>query len=181
MTIKTLMTAAEFANTGPETDGFELVRGELAPIPPARSHHGRVCANVILLLGKYCESRGKGEVLGNDAGIITESDPDTVRGMDAAFYLNAIPDDSGPDRYCDVAPDLVVEVRSEGQPWKQLLAKTHEYIQMGARMVWIVDPSVRRLTVFEPEREPVTYAAENEFDGGEILPGLHLMIAALFA
>jgi hypothetical protein len=29
MPTKTLMTAAEFANTGPETDGYELVRGEL--------------------------------------------------------------------------------------------------------------------------------------------------------
>jgi len=132
------------------------------------------------MLWNFNKSRGKGEVLSNDAGIITESDPDTVRGMDAALYLNAVADDLGPDRYCDEPPDLAVEVRSEGQPWKDLLAKMHEYIQMGARMVWIVDPSVRRLTVFEPDREPITLAAENEFDGGEILPGLHFKVAEIF-
>jgi Uma2 family endonuclease len=180
MATKTLMTAAEFAKTGPETDGFELVRGELMPMPPARRRHGRVCGRVAFLLGAYRQSRGCGEVLTNDAGIITEHDPDTVRGIDAAFYLNPPPDNSDADKYCDVPPDLAVEVRSEGQAWKELLAKMHEYVQMGARMVWIVDPGVRRLTVFEPEREPITYAAENEFDGGDILPGLRFKVAELF-
>jgi Uma2 family endonuclease len=76
MPTKNLMTAAEFAETGPETDGFELVRGELAPIPPAKGRHGKVCGNVVTLLGIYKKSIGKGCVLCNDTGIITENDPD---------------------------------------------------------------------------------------------------------
>jgi Uma2 family endonuclease len=64
------------------------------------------------------------------------------------------------DKYIDAPPDLAVEVRSEGQAWKNLLAKSNEYLQMGARMEWIVDPVVSRLTVFEPEGEPAIYAAE---------------------
>jgi Uma2 family endonuclease len=180
MPTKTLMTAAEFANTGSETDGYELVRGKLVLMPPARRLHGKVCGNVVALLWVYKKTRGQGEVFGNDTGIITETDSDTVGGMDAALYLRATPEDNCPDRYCDTPPDLAVEVRSEGQQWKELLAKMHEYMQIGARMVWIVDPSVRRLTVFEANREPITYAAENEFDGGDILPGLRFKVAEVF-
>ena len=180
MATKTLMTAAAFAGTGPETDGFELVRGELTSIPPAKGRHGEVCMNVAILLGAYKKSRGSGTLIGNDSGIITEKNPDTVRGVDVAFFLDPSWQGPAPNRYFDEPPDLAVEVRSEGRPWKDLLAKAHEYFQMGVRMVWIVDPKVRRLTVFQPDEEPAIYASENKFDGGTVLLGFRCRIAEIF-
>lgn len=180
MPTKTLMTAAEFANTGPETDGYELVRGELVPMPPARRRHGEVCVNICALLVTYKKSLGRGCVVCNDTGIITETAPDTVRGVDIAFLANPSGHRGEPDRYITEPPDLAVEVRSEGQPWKNLLAKVHEYLHMGARMVWVVDFTTSRLTVFQPDCEPATFAAENEFDGGDVLPGLHFKVAEIF-
>lgn len=175
-----LMTADEFANTGPETDGFELVRGEMVPMPPAKGAHGAVCVNVGYLLKVYVKARGAGSVIGNDSGIITERDPDTVRGIDVALFLDPPWTGLAPNRWLHEPPDLAVEVRSEGQPWKELLTKADEYIQMGSPMVWIIDPSVKRLTVFQPDSEPLTYAAENELDGGTILPGFRCRIIEFF-
>lgn len=180
MPTKTLMTADEFAKTGPETDGFELVRGELVPMPPPKIRHGEVCLNIGVILKAYVKSLGKGTVFGNDSGVVTERDPDTVRGVDLVMLLNPSWKGPSPNRYLEEPPDLAVEVRSEGQPWKDLLTKADEYIQMGSPMVWIVDPSTQRLTVFQPDREPVTYAAENEFDAGSVLPGFRCRIAELF-
>jgi len=180
MPTKTLMTAAEFANTGPETDGYELVRGELVPMPPPRGRHSEVCSQVDFLLRTYKNSRGRGCVLGNDGGLITETDPDTVRGADVALFLNPSWEGPAPNRYFDEPPDLAVEVRSDGQPWKDLSTKADEYLRMGVPMAWIVDPSTRRLTVFQPGREPAIFAAESDFDGGDVLPGLHFKVAVLF-
>jgi Uma2 family endonuclease len=180
MPAKKIMTAAEFANTGPETDGYELVRGELVPVPRMTMRGGKVCGNVVFLLTTYKKKRGSGGLVCNDTGIITETAPDTVRGVDVAYFAKPAEREGQPDRYINEPPDLAVEVRSEGQAWKQLLAKSHEYIQMGARMVWIVDPAVSRLTVFQPEHEPAIYATENEFDGDDVLPGLHFKVAELF-
>ena len=180
MPTKTLMTAAEFANTGPETDGFELVRGELVPMPPPRGRHGEVCGNVVFLMKTYSKTRGRGCVLGNDVGVITETDPDTVRGADIAFFLNPSWTGPAPNRYFDEPPSLAVEVRSEGQPWKDLTTNVDEYLQMGAPMAWIVDPTTERLTVYQPGHEPAIFAAESEFDGGDVLPGLHFKVAELF-
>lgn len=180
MSTKTFMTAAEFANTGPETDGFELVRGELVQMPPTRPRHGEVCGNVVFILKAYKKSRGQGCVVGNDAGVITETDPDTVRGPDVFFFLNPTWTGPAPNRYFDIPPTLAVEVRSEGQPWKELTQKVDEYMQMGVPMAWIVDPSTDRLTVFQPNLEPVILAAESEFDGGDLLPGLHFKVAEVF-
>src|SRR5882724_5550724 len=99
MPTKTLMTAAEFANTGPETDGFELVKGELVPMPPARRQYGKSCIRVGALLEGYSKNLGHGCVCGNDTGIITERGPDTVRGVDVAFVANIPRSAAEPDGY----------------------------------------------------------------------------------
>lgn len=181
MATKTLMTATEFRKSGPQTDGFELVRGELVPMPPPGDRHGVVSANAIFLLKRYTKQIGKGVVMGNDSGIVTEKDPDSVRGADAALFLE--PKWQGraaPIGYTDQAPDVAVEVRSPGQSWREVFDKVAEYLRMGVRWVWVVDPKPRRVTLFAPDTEPQTLAEENEIDGGTVLPGFRCKVAEFF-
>jgi Uma2 family endonuclease len=181
MPTKTLMTAADFAKSGPETDGYELVRGELVPMPPPTDGHGAVCANGVSLLKAYTKKLGRGIVTCNDTGLITGKDPDTVRGVDIMLCLNRKrrgAKDSA--TYSDRPPDLAVEVRSPSQSWKDLMDKVLEYLNMGVRTVWIVDPKVKRVTVFTPDHEPQTFAAENELDGAPVLLGFRCKVAEFF-
>lgn len=181
MATKTLITAAEFAKTGSETDAFELARGELVAMPPPGDSHGIVCVNGGYLLKGYTKRIGRGVVMSNDAGIVTEKNPDTVRGVDVALYLNPPwKEGAAPEGYTDQPPDLILEVRSPSQTWSMVVAKVAEYLKMGAKLVWVVDPKARRLTVFSPDREPETFAAENDWDGGTVLPGLRFKVAELF-
>jgi Uma2 family endonuclease len=175
------MTALEFLQSGPQTDGFELVRGELVPMPPPGDKHGMVCSNAAYLLKAYTKQIGHGVVMSNDAGIITEKDPDSVRGVDVAIFLHPPWQGQGaPEGYTDHPPDVVVEVRSPGQAWSALLTKVGEYLKMGVKLVWVIDPKVRRLTVFSADHEPQTFAAENELHAGDILPGFRCPVAELF-
>jgi len=178
MIAKTLITAEEFAKTGHETDGFELVRGELAPMPPPGDNHGIVCANVVHLLKTYTKTHGTGKVTCNDSGIITQRDPDSVRGVDVAVFLR--PDWQAAEGYTTVPPDLAVEVRSPEQSWTKVVGKVGEYLAMGVRLVWVVDPRRRRVTVFQPEEDPAIFAAENELEGGDVLPGFRCRVSELF-
>lgn len=181
MSIKTLMSAREFAGTGPETDGCELVRGEIVRFPLPKPMQGFICSRLAYLLTGYIERLGRGVVLCNDTGLITETDPDTVRGVDVLLYLS--PRWAGqdpPDEYISEPPDLAVEVRSPGQPWTQFLAKATEYLQMGTKLVWVVDPSVKRLNVYRPDQEPQVFAEGNELDGGDVLPGFSCRVDAIF-
>jgi Uma2 family endonuclease len=174
------MSAAEFARTGPETDDCELIRGKVVRFPLPTALGGAVCTRIAILLGGFKKSRGRGCVLSNHTGFITSTNPDSVRAIDVAFFLNSPWTGPTPDRFLTEAPDLAVEVRSEDQPWKALLEKANEYLKMGTRMVWIIDPKTERMTVFEPDREPTTYTAESEFDGAEVLPGLKFKVAEIF-
>lgn len=181
MTTKTSMTAEEFAQSGRETDGYELVRGELLPMPPPGDRHGVVCVNAAFVLKSYVKALGHGTVMGNDSGIITRRTPDSVRGVDVAVFLRpSWPGQQAPEGYTTEPPDLAIEVRSPEQRWTEVLNKVSEYLVMGVRLVWVIDPRRQRVTVFQPDQEPATFAAENELDGGEVLPGFRCRVAELF-
>jgi Uma2 family endonuclease len=182
MSTQVLMTAAEFFRSGRETDGFELVCGELRPMPPPEDRHGEVAANVVFVLKTYVRSLGHGTVVCNDAGILTRRDPDSVRGVDAALFLRPNwQDQPAPEGYTGEPPDLVVEIRSPSEDWPDVLDKVGEYLRMRARLVWVVDPRRQRVTTFSRKEEPTALAPENELDGGDILPGFRCRVAELFA
>lgn len=181
MPIKTTMTAADFFKTGPETDGCELIRGEIVPMPSPGRRHDEVCVNSVYLLKGYTKGLGYGTVVGHDTGIITQHDPDTVRGADIAVFLHpSWLEKPTAEAYIDEPADLIVEVRSPSQSWSMVVNKVGEYLLMGVRLVWVIDPQRQRVTVFRPDQEPMTYAAENELDGGEVLPGFRCRVAAFF-
>src|SRR5436309_6980174 len=85
-----LMTAEEFYDFChlPENRDrhFELERGEVVEVSRPSILHGFVCANFARILGNYTFQRRKGYVCSNDAGVIWERGPDTVKGPDVFLY-----------------------------------------------------------------------------------------------
>jgi Uma2 family endonuclease len=85
-----LLTADEFYEWANRPDNrgrhFELERGEVVEIPPPGKYHGFVCSAVSRILGVFGVQRKKGYPCSNDAGMIVEKGPDTVRGPDVSFY-----------------------------------------------------------------------------------------------
>jgi Uma2 family endonuclease len=78
-------------------------------------------------------------------------------------------------------PDLVAEIYSPGQEDRRdLVLKAAWYVEQGVQLVLLVDPDRRRVTAFSPEGEAVFEGAE-PLPLAEILPGLHLTPAELFA
>jgi Uma2 family endonuclease len=80
-----LLTAEQFMAADLGEGTFELVRGEIVEVPLAMPKHGVVCANVCGTLWAYGRKSGYGYALSNDSAVVTERDPDTVRGPDVCF------------------------------------------------------------------------------------------------
>ena len=80
-----------------------------------------------------------------------------------------------------LAPDLAVEVLSEGNTVGEMQRKRREYFDAGVRLVWIVDPQKRTVDVYTEIDNPVTFSETQTLDGGSVLPGFTLNLAALFA
>ncbi|MFO0951430.1 MAG: Uma2 family endonuclease [Isosphaeraceae bacterium] len=175
-----LMTAEVFALRPDPGHPEELVRGQVVTIPPPKPRHGYLCNKAGRLLGNFCDEHRLGWVFNNDTGVVTERDPDTVRGADVAFYgFGRLPDGPLPDTYPAVAPDLVVEVLSPSDRWPRVLVKVGEYLDAGTRLVLVLDDDERRAHLFGPRGVQV-FGADDALTFPDVLPGLVVVVRRFF-
>ena len=132
-------------------------------------------------LGVYLEANDCGMTTGEQGGVKLIAG--RLRFPDLAFYLyERFPGGEFPaDAYPDLAPDLAVEVLSEGNTVKEMEMKRHEYFRAGTRLVWEIDPESRSVEVFTGPEESTTVDAEGALDGGDVLPGFAMPVRDLFA
>jgi Uma2 family endonuclease len=149
-TAQQALTAEEYARLPDDGNPTELVRGEVVEMNLPKPRHGEVCANIVIHMGIYCQSSKLGRVICNDAGAITERDPDSVRGPDVS-YISFDRAPLGPLgwKYLDPPPDVAFEVLSPEDRPGRTLAKIGEYLRAGVTTVVIVDPDEQCVFVHE--------------------------------
>ena len=176
-----LMTAEEFAALTNPRDGSqqELVKGEVVIMPPPQARHGIICSRIDRRLGIYVEENNLGWTTSNDTGVILERDPDTVRGPDVAFWSIARQPEL-PAGYFEIPPDIAVEVLSPTDRRRDVREKIREYITLGVRLVWLIDPETRTVTVYPGTIRGTELDESDTLDGGEVLPGFAVPVSYLF-
>lgn len=83
--------------------------------------------------------------------------------------------------YLELAPDLVVEVVSPSDRMHDVSIKVRLYLDAGTQLVWIVQPSLKTVTVYFPDHTARTLSIDDDLDGGDVLPGFTIAVAELFA
>jgi Uma2 family endonuclease len=174
-----LLTAAEFSELPDPGHPQELVRGVIVDMPPPRVIHGVVCMNVGYALGEFSKRHKLGRVFGNDSGVITERNPDTVRGADVGFISFAKLPGELPD-YLEIPPDALFEVLSPSNRPGEVFRKVGEYLDMGVPAVYVVDPETRRVRCYYPDRADEVLGMEDELVGVGVLSEFRVPVAQLF-
>lgn len=178
-----LLTVEEFARRPEPLDGSheELVQGKVITMPPPRFRHGRIQFRIGYLVQKFLDKLPIGQVV-CETGVVTHRDPDSVRGPDVAYWsVERLPRDAEVELYPDVAADLCVEVLSPDERPKQVQQKLREYFACGVRMVWLIDPEARTVTVFREPTEGRLLCEDAKLTGEDVLPGFECRVAELFA
>jgi Uma2 family endonuclease len=176
-----LITAEEFARMPDPPDGSrqELVRGVIETMPPPGGLHGACCSRVARRLGNFVEDHGLGQIFTNDTGFVSERDPDTVRGPDVSFWskdrLSVVP-----VGYIQVPPDLAVEVVSPDDHFSRIGKKVREYLARGVRLIWVVDPMDRSVTVYRSLKDLHVLTETETLEAGDVVPGFSCRVADLF-
>jgi Uma2 family endonuclease len=176
-----LLTVAEFEQL-PEEDAYriELVRGRLVRSPRPASLHARLLARLVHGLYEFVEEEGRGVVLA-DPGVVLSRNPDTVRGPDIAFFsIGRIPETSYATTFWG-PPDLAVEITSPSNRVSEVQEKVGEYLDAGVRLVWVVDPPSRTVTVYRTGGTARMLRQDGVLEGDNVLPGFRLSLAAFFA
>ena len=176
-----LMTAEELADLPDDGQKYELMRGELVTMAPAGRRSGRLGLEIGVHLAAHVKSRGLGETYGADTGFILARNPDIVLAPDASFVREERLQDLGEDGFLLLAPDLAVEVISSSERAGHISAKVMEYLDAGVRLLWLIDPRRKFVTVYTPDRRASILREPDELDGGDVLPGFRLPLSELFA
>jgi Uma2 family endonuclease len=180
-----LLTAEEFYEfvIRPENADrrFELVRGEvIEEMSLPGDLHCVVCSNVDYTLGGYLRQVKRGRVLCNDPGVVLEREPDTVRGPDVAYFPTSPKLAELNPKWIEETPALAVEVLSPNDRPGKVTRKVKDYLKSGVKMVWVVDPEERNVTVYRPGTDLEVFDLTQHLDGGDALPGFRCAVADFF-
>lgn len=179
-TASKLMTAEELWRLPADNMRHELVKGELRTMPPAGYEHGVIVIKLARLLANHVEAGNLGVVLGAETGFLLKQTPDLVRAADVSFIAQARIPKVAPKTYWHGAPDLAAEVLSPSDTVEEIEEKTGDYLDAGCKLVWIVNPKRKTVTVHRPGTNPIILRESEPLDGMKVVPGFVCKVNQLF-
>lgn len=160
----------------------ELVHGALVEQAMPTTQHGSVCLAVGTELRKWARASGTGSAFSNDSHVLTEHDPDTVRGPDCGFVRRErLPEGKLPPGVLRIPVDLAVEVLSPSDRWADVLDKVLEYLRSGVREVWVLDPERRTLAIHQSDESAISLTEDDVLTRPNLLPGFSCPVAEFFS
>ena len=173
------MTAEELLRLALPNKRTELVRGVLVVREPAGYQHGDVAMRLAAAIFTHVQARGLGRVFAAETGFTLARKPDTVRAPDVAFISTARLPDPPPRGFAELAPDLAVEVLSPDDRPGEVLAKVADWLNAGARLVWVVDPVRVLARVYRADGSESMLDETDALQGEDVLPGFAYQLSAI--
>ncbi len=165
-----------------DEDHVEVVDGEIVIMPPPGMKHGWIGANVIFLLLSHVKGKGLGRVF-DDMAYVLEGEPGNVRLMrapDVSFVAQKnLPPEKDIPGFLYQPPDLAVEVVSPSERSGETMRKINDYLRAGTGTIWVIYPETRQVVVHTPAGATILNE-DQTLDGGALLPGLAIPVAAIF-
>ncbi|MGH7471605.1 MAG: Uma2 family endonuclease [Longimicrobiales bacterium] len=175
------LTVEEFEQL-PEDGDYrtELLRGKLVCEPKPAYGHGRLQSRIAGLFERHIEENAL------ELECVTEVDfrltraGSNVCAPDVALIRRARIEADPPSTSVQGAPDMAVEIVSPSNSAADLQAKIVDYFAAGTSLVWVVYRDTRTVGVFRSAAEARYLTGHAELDGADLIPGLHVPVAALF-
>ncbi len=177
------LTARDLLRFGGDDIRRELVNGRIIEMPPHGGMHGQIAGRIFRRLAEHVERAGGGEVLVGDVGFVlaVPGDPERVRAPDVFISKTRLPEGRLPQGFLVGPPDLAVEVLSPSDDPMDVQQKVRDYLDAGARLVWLVAPQAGTVTVCRSDGSARLLRDEDALDGEDVLPGLVISLAAVFS
>ncbi len=168
------MTLEEFLEN--DLEGYEYIKGELVPMPLTSMEHGEISSNVILHLSLHVFEHQLGRLY--TAGT-TFQVGDRVVKPDVAFVsTDRLPENRR--KGSPVPPDLAVEIVSPTDIHYDVTEKAFAYLKAGTRLVWVIEPIAKTVTVYRSETDFTLLTCEDTLTGEDIVNGFTCPVAQLF-
>ena len=168
------MTLQEFLAS--DLEGFEFLEGELIPMPPTSGEHGDISSNIQWYLQSHVREKKLGRIYTSDTGFQIG---DRVLMPDVAFLSSArLPEDR--QKAFTIPPDLAVEIVSTSDTQSKVARKALAYLEAGTRLVWVVEPTVKTVTVYRSETDISLLTRNDVLSGEDVIEGFSCAVEKLF-
>jgi Uma2 family endonuclease len=83
-------------------------------------------------------------------------------------------------RFPPLAPDFVIELRSESDSLLELQQKMREYEDNGVRLGWLINPKGPTVEIYRPGQEVEVLQSPTSLSGEDVLPGFTLNLSRIW-
>ena len=172
---------AEFCGLNRDLHIERTAAGELEIMAPAFSETGNRHSKIIAQLETWNSIDSSGMVFDSPAGFTLPNG--AIREPDASWISMSRLEALTPEQrsgFYNVCPDFVVELRSDTDRLTALQSKMQEYMDNGARLGWLIDPSQLRVYIYQPGQRTQTLDNPQSISADPVLPGFTLHLAEVW-
>ena len=162
---------------------FEIIECQRVEFPQLSILGTRVQSQLHLEIAVFAANHHLGESL---VGLLVHlpAPVNRYRRLDLAFVsaqrIAQAPPQDGSESAWEIVPDLVVEIINKYDFFEEMMNCVAEYFEAGVRLVWIICPKQKIVSVHESPTKIRVLNDKDELDGGTLLPGFRVSIASLF-
>ena len=157
---------------------MELVDGEIILMSPSGYESDEVAFRFGAKLFPYVEEHRLGRVTGSSAGFILPNSD--TRAPDVSF-VRAERLRRSPRSFAELAPDLIVEVKSPTDSVMKLETKILSFLSLGTRVGILVNPDDHTVKIYRFGQETVNLRDGEILTVPELLPGWEVAISDLWS
>jgi Uma2 family endonuclease len=156
---------------------MELVNGQVQVMSPSGYEADEVSTELAVQLANWVRPRRLGRVTGSSAGFVLSNG--NICTTDVSF-VRAERLRNSPRSYAELAPDLMVEVKSPSDSLAKLRQKVQSFLELGTQVGIVVNPETRTVEVYRPEAGAKTLKDGDVLIVPELLPGWTVEVEELW-
>ena len=150
-------------------------RGELIIMSPTFPETGRKNAKITQRLANWTEQDGSGVCFDSNSEFTLPNG--AKRAPDGSWIPKSrwdkLPKEEKEEKFTEICPDFVIELRSVSDRLSDVEEKMQEYIANGSQLGWLLDPAGNRATIYRPGQPPQRIDSPTIISGDPILPGFN--------
>jgi len=164
------LTVEEFLALPDTKPGSELINGEIVQKSMPNVAHMLIQQLLVLIVGLFIRQNRLG--ISGTEGRCIFGPPGSERPLLPDFLFVAREHLAGIELHGPIrrAPDLAVEILSPDDRMTDVMDKLRFYLLNGVRLVWLIDPENRTVTVMTSVHGARILSEDDTLDGGDVLP-----------
>lgn len=155
--------------------------GELIIMPPTGWDTGDKNSEINLQLRLWSKKAGRGKCVDSSTGYKLPNS--AIVSPEASWISNQRLEKISSEKrrkFLPLAPDFVIELRSESDSLAKLKNKMREYIENGVSLGWLIDAGERKVYVYRPDSETEILENPQKISGEQVLHGFVLDLAEIW-